>query len=141
MSFIPPAGYPLSAYTPPVLGALPRPPAILAKKIDVKTGDASLLEGADPTDAALQWQLTVRQGSGAALGDNGNRLHTITKGTQQAPQQIKDEGTRIAGKFEDRGDIENVQIEGDVIGGSTAERALKVTYTNTHTGVTGSGRL
>lgn len=132
--FIPPAGYPLSAYTPPNLAAVPPPPAILADRFDTETGDvATLLEGDDPTDAALQWQFTVRQGSGAALGDNGNRLHEIRKATDSAPIQIADEGRRVVRKFEARGDIRDVDVTGEVAGGSTAIAALEVRCTNVHT--------
>lgn len=126
-----PFAFPPAPPAPSTRGA---PPPILADRIDPKTRDVmSLLEGDDPTDAALQWQATVRQGSGAALGDNGNRLHTITKGTEDAPTRIADEGRRIAAKFVQRGDVRDVVAEGDVIGGSTATAALQLTYTNTHT--------
>ena len=132
--FLPPAGYPLSAYTPPILGAVLPPPPILADRIDPKTGDiSSLSAGDDPTDAGIQWQLTIRQGEGAANGDNGNRLHLIRKASEQAPLQIADEGKRVAAKYLARGDIVDVLAEGATPGGSTAIGALQLTYTNTHT--------
>lgn len=132
--FIPPAGYALSAYALPNLDTVPAPPPILADRFDTATGDISdLLEGDDPTDAALQWQFTVRQGSGAALGDNGNRLHEIRKATDSAPIQIADEGRRVVRKFEARGDIKDVSVTGEVVGGSTAIAALEVRCTNVHT--------
>lgn len=133
--FIPPAGYALSAYTPPPLGAVEAPPPILADRFDTKTGDIStLIEGDDPTDAALQWQFTIRQGSGAAIGDNGNRLHEIRKATDSAPIQIEDEGRRVVQKFERRGDIKDVSVSGAVVGESTAIAALEVRCRNVHTG-------
>jgi len=133
--FIPPAGYPLSAYTPPNLAAVPPPPAILADRFDTETGDvATLLEGDDPTDAALQWQFTVRQGSGAALGDNGNRLHEIRKATEQAPTRLADEARRVVQKFVQRGDLTDVEVTGAVVGESTAIGAVEVRAHNVHTG-------
>lgn len=92
-----------------------------------------MLEGDDPIDAAIQWQFTVRQGAGAALGDNGHRLHLITKATESAPLRIADEGRRVLAKFRERGDIDNVNVSGDVGGGSTATAALVAEYTNTTT--------
>lgn len=132
--FVPPAGLPLSAFTPRPVSTLGTLPPILADRIDPATGDvADLLEGDDPTDAALQWQFTVRQGAGAALGDNGNRLHLITKATEQAPVQIADEGRRVAAKFRDRGDIADVSVEGETLGTSTAIASLVLGYTNVAT--------
>lgn len=126
-----PVAYPPPPPAPSTRGA---PPPILAERIDPKTGDlATILEGDDPTDASIQWQATIRQGSGAALGNNGNRLHTITKATEDAPTRIADEGRRIMAKFVDRGDVRDVVVAGDVVGGSTATTALQVTYTNNHT--------
>lgn len=119
---------------PPPTSTRGAPPPILAERIDPKTGDlASILEGDDPIDAAIQWQATIRQGSGAALGSNGNRLHLITKATEDAPTRIADEGRRILQKFVDRGDASDIAVEGDVVGGSTATAALQVTYFNTRT--------
>ena len=133
--FVPPAGFPLSSFTPPQVSTLGAPPPILADRIDPRTGDiATLLEGDDPTDAAIQWQLTIRQGSGAALGDNGHRLHEITKATESAPTQIADEGRRVTAKFRERGDITDVLAEGSTPGGSTAIKALSLTYHNARTG-------
>jgi hypothetical protein len=140
--FIPPAGYALSSYTPPNVAAVPPPPIILADQIRALDPNnpergydiADLLEGDDPTDAALQWQFTVRQGSGAALGENGNRLHLIRKATAGAPIQIADEGRRVVQKFQARGDIENVTVTGEVQGDSTAIAALEVRCRNVHTG-------
>lgn len=132
--FIPPAGYPLSSYTPPTLGAVEPPPPIFADRFDTTTGDiADLLEGDDPTDAALLWQFTIRQGSGAALGNNGTRLHEIRKATDSAPGQIADEGRRVTEKFQARGDIRDVTVTGEVVGDSTAIAALEVKCTNVHT--------
>ena len=124
------------AFPPPPLAPSTRgaQPPILAERIDPKTGDlATILEGDDPTDAAIQWQALVRQGSGAALGDNGNRLHTITKGTEDAPTRIADEGRRIMSKFVTRGDVSEVAVTGDVVGGSTATASLAISYRNNHT--------
>ena len=132
--FVPPAGFPLSSYTPPAVSTFGPPPPILAEKIDPTTGELlSILEGADPTDAALAWQFRIRQGSGAALGDNGTRLHLITKGTERAPVQIADEGRRVASKFVRRGQISGVVSEGAVEGGATAIGALVLTYENAAT--------
>lgn len=132
--FVPPAGLPLSAFTPSPVSTLGPPPPILAERIDPTTGEVlSILEGEDPTDAALLWQLRVRQGSGAALGDNGNRLHLITKATEGAPIQIADEGRRVTDKFRARGDVDEVVVTGSTPGGSTAIKALVVQYRNTHT--------
>mgnify|MGYP006921458222 CR=1 FL=1 len=119
---------------PPAPSTRGAAPPILADRINPKTGDVmSLLEGDDPTNAAIQWQATVRQGSGAALGDNGNRLHLITKGTEDAPTRIADEGRRIMSKFITRGDVSEVAVTGDVVGGSTATASLAISYFNNHT--------
>jgi hypothetical protein len=132
--FIPPAGYPLSAYTPPELGRVPPPIPILADRISTVTGDVeSLAVGVDPTDAALQWQFTIRQGEGAANGTNGARLHLITKATEQAPTQIADEGRRVVAKYVERGDIVDVVAVGGTPGGATAIAALDLRYHNVHT--------
>lgn len=140
--FIVPCGYPLSAYSPPVVGALSLPPIVLADRL-VSQADAAaapsaipgdlftLLAGDDPIDAAIAWQFTVRQGGGAALGDNGHRLHTITKATPQAPVQLADEARRVVQKFIDRGQLANVEVAADVIGGSTATGAIEMHATNT----------
>lgn len=111
--------------------ALPPPPILLAELIDTKTGDArSFLAGDDPLDAAIQWQFTVRQGSGAALGTNGHRLHTITKATPQAPAQLADEARRVVGKFIERGQLGDVEVEGAIVGDATATGAVQIQATN-----------
>lgn len=147
--FIFPAGYALSAYTPPLLGAILPPAGILAERVDPTTGElTSLLPGErpnaaaacslhasdDPTDAAILWQFRIRQGQGAANGTNGTRLHAIRKATEQAPGQIADEGRRVLAKFEGRGQVSNVAAAGATPGGSTAIAALEVSYDNASTG-------
>jgi plasmid stability protein len=134
--FIPPAGTtPLSAYTPPRPGALLPPPAILADRVDPITRDiSSLLEGEDPTDAALQWAFTIRQGSGAALGDLGHRLHTIRKATDGSSVQAADEARRVLRRFVQRGDVRDVDVAAGVVGSSTATSAVVIALTNTRTG-------
>lgn len=139
--FIPAAGSPLSSLAPPRQGQVPRPPGILADRwepIDpadsTKGFDISALdEGDDPTDAAIGWQFMIRQGSGAALGTNGNRLHTITKATDGAAVQLADEGKRVMRKFEQRGDVRAVTVQAEVIGDSTATGAIVVACKNVHT--------
>lgn len=134
MPFIPPAGSPLSSFTPPVVGALQRPPLILADQIDPTTGDlSSLTEGNDPTSAAIQWQFTVREGTGIALGTGGHRLHKIRKATDGAQIQIQDEGKRVMRKFEDTQQVENVTVKGATVGSTTATAALEIQCTNTLT--------
>lgn len=132
---IPPAGTsPLSAYTPPRPGALLPAPFIMADKIDPATGDlASLLEGADPTDAQIQWQFTVRQNSGAALGVNGHRLHLIKKATDGAKVQLEDEAKRVMRPFVQRGDVKDLEITAGVVGDSTATAAVEIACTNVYT--------
>lgn len=140
--FIPPAGYALSSYTPPLLGALDPPAPILADRwraVDSRVPErgydiADLEEGDDPTDAALLWQFTVRAGSGAALGTNGNRLHEIRKATEQAPTRLADEARRVVQKFVQRGDLTDVEVTGAVVGESTAIGAVEVRAHNVHTG-------
>lgn len=129
-----PAGFPLSAYTPPNVHATPPPPPILADRWDPARNDiATLWEGDDPTDAALQWQCTIREGGGAALGSNGARFHRVTKGTDTAALQLSDEGRRIAARYVQRGDIRDVKVSGAVEGGSTAIGAVVIAYINEHT--------
>lgn len=140
--FIPPAGYPLSTYTPPLVGALDPPPPILADKWRAVDADhpergydiADLDAFDDPTDAALLWQFTVRAGSGAALGTNGNKIHMIRKATEQAPIQLEDEARRVVQKFITRGDITDVEVTAEVVGGSSAIGAIEVRAHNVHTG-------
>lgn len=129
--FIPPAGFPFSTYTPPDVTTLGPPPIVLADVIDRATGDAaSFLAGADPIDAALGWQFTVRQGSGAALGTNGHRLHTITKATPQARVQLADEARRVGAKFEARGQLADVAVSASVTDGGTATGLIEMRARN-----------
>lgn len=128
--FIVPCGYPLSAYTPPDPGALPLPPVILADRL-TKAGElVTILEGESPIDGALAWQFTVRQGSGAALGANGHRLHTITKATPQAPVQLADEARRVVGKFVERKQLRDVEVRAELLGTSTATGAIQMSATD-----------
>lgn len=128
--FIIPCGYPLSAYTPPDVGALPLPPIVLADRLDTRGELVTLLEGDDPIDSALAWQFTVRQGSGAAIGDNGHRMHLVTKATPQAPVQLEDEARRVVGKFIQRGQLRVADITAEVVGGSTATGNVQIRATN-----------
>jgi len=104
---------------------------VLADLIDPEKGDAvSFLAGDDPLDAAIAWQFTVRQGSGAALGTNGHRLHTITKATPQAPGQLETEGRRVLEKFAGRGQLADVEVSGEIVGESTPIGAVTIKATN-----------
>lgn len=135
--FIPAAGSPLSAFTPPRVGALPPPAGVLSRKFDTSTRDvADLFTGEDPTDAALRWQLTIRRGSGAALGDNGNELHLIRKATDDAPVRLRDEAKRVVRKYERRGDIADVEVIAEAVGTNTATAAVQISCRNTHTEAT-----
>lgn len=127
--FIP---YPTTPIPDPRPGALPPPPILLADRINPTTGDAvSFLAGDDPIDAALQWQFTVRQNGGAAIGPtNGHRLHTITKATPQAPVQLQDEARRVTEKFRTRGQIANVTVKAEIVGESTATGAIEIRARN-----------
>ncbi len=125
--FLPPPSTPPASPSPP----LPLPPLVLADVIDPTTGDAvSFLAGADPVEAALQWQFTVRQGSGSALGTNGHRLHTITKATPQAPMQLEGEVRRVAQKFVGRGQLADLDVAATVEGESTATGVIAASATN-----------
>lgn len=140
MAFLP-AAFPPPTITPPIAGTAPLPPGILADRFEaVDPNDATkgveifdLLVGDDPTDAAILWQFSIEQGAGAANGTNGTALAGITKATPSAPQQIKDEGQRIAQRFVDRGDIDNVTVEGGTPGTSTRTKAISLRYHNRHT--------
>lgn len=127
--FIP---YPVSPIPTPKPGALAPPPVMLADSIDPATGDArSFMVGDDPIDAAVQWQFTVRQNGGAAIGTtNGHRLHTITKATPQAPTQLADEARRVLDKFVTRGQLTNVSVESEIVGDNTATGAIEIRARN-----------
>jgi hypothetical protein len=117
----------MGTWTPPTTGALLLPPILLAERIDPNTRElVSVNLGEDPIDAALQWQFTVRQGSGSAIGTNGHRMHTITKATPQAPVQLADEGRRVAQKFVQRGQLQVTEVVAEVVGGSTATGAVQI---------------
>lgn len=106
----------------------------MADRIDPLTGDiATLLEGDDPTDAAIQWQFTVRQGTGAALGANGHRLHRIKKAVDGVEVQLQDEAKRVMRPFVQRGDVRELTVTAGVIGDSTATAAVEVACKNVHT--------
>lgn len=125
--FLPPPSVPPA----PPSSALPPPPIVLADVIDPATGDAvSFLAGADPVEAALQWQFTVKRGSGAALGDNGHELAAITKATPQAPMQLEDEARRVCTKFVARGQLANLSIAAAVTEDSTATGIIEAKATN-----------
>lgn len=105
----------------------------MAVKFDPATGDvADLLEGDDPTDAHIQWQFTVREGSGAAVV-GGHRLHTIKKATDGAPVQLSDEAKRVMRVFVQRGDVKNLEVSAGVVGSSTAIAAVEIACTNVYT--------
>jgi hypothetical protein len=121
----------MGTWTPPTVGALPLPPILLAERIDPETRElVSVNLGEDPIDAALQWQFTVRQGSGSAIGTNGHRMHTIKKATPQAPVQLADEARRVVQKFVQRGQLEKVSIQSAIVGGSTATGAVQIAARN-----------
>lgn len=125
--FLPPPSVPPASPS----SALPRPPIVIADVIDPATGNAvSFLAGADPVEAAVQWQFTVRRGSGAALGDNGHELHTITKATPQAPMQLEDEARRVASKFVARGQLANLEVTATITEESTATGIIEASATN-----------
>lgn len=70
-------------------------PALLADNVDPVTGDiCSLFWAPHPVDAAVIFNLSVEQGSGAAVESVGHRYREIRKATDQAPRRIRDEVER-----------------------------------------------
>ncbi len=148
---LPPAGYPLSEWSPPVLGQIEPAPFILADRFVPPAGDAlssawdigSLLEGDDPTDAAILYSFFIEQvgvdahgraHGGIANGTAGHHLYTIDKALPGASLELQSEARRVLDVFVRRGDIEAPTVTASIEGGNTAIGALEIEYHNTHTG-------
>jgi hypothetical protein len=135
---IPPAGTPASAFSSPAFIDPARPPAILARKIDPRTGGLlSLFAGMDPVDAAIALELRIERGSGAAVQDRGHRLRDIRKNTEDAPARIRHELERILTPFIDEGNVELVEEAVEAGEGAGDAGAAFVRYRNLRTGETG----
>jgi len=76
---VPPGGTsPASAYLPNPHVPSQEPPVILADLIDPATGDyASLIDSAEPTDAAVQLTFTVERNTGAVARNHGHSFRTL----------------------------------------------------------------
>lgn len=131
---IPPAGVSAASFFTPTTFVDPaRPPAILADKLDTTTGEfESLLEGRDPTDAAIAFHFRVRRGSGVAVVDIGQRFADIKKNDDAAAQSIRFEIERILKPFVDDGLVRlaRLSVEADP---DTDFGAAYVEYINTRT--------
>lgn len=129
--FLPPPAPP----PPPATSPYPPPPIVLAQQFapvgeDGTLDAVSFLGGADPVEAALLWQFTVRKGEGAALGDNGHELHKVTKASPQAPLELEDKVRSVCTKFEARGQLAGLEVTAAISDGGTARAVISATARN-----------
>jgi hypothetical protein len=131
----------LPAGTAPPIGISPntfsatRPPALLARAIDPRTGEiTSLFSAPHPVDAAIAFNARALSGSGPAL-EVGTRYHEIRDANDQAKGEYAAETRRWVKPFMDRGWIDILKVQAEILDDSgSAIGAAYVAYRNRLTG-------
>jgi hypothetical protein len=79
-----------------------------ADSFDTATGElASLVEGVDPIDGAVQDAFTIRRGTGAVT-EGGHAFDAIKHNDEQTPRRLQDEAGVVLKPFIDRRDLDIV---------------------------------